>query len=132
MNRLKVACLCSIVQKTDRQAGERMMRSMEGHVAMPSKGGIHPTHRKVRNPGFALCIIYFKQSKEYLSSLSTDRGNGNEPDLRSNRHSGLTHPSRTGTLFCFSRLRSVRFKVKSVCGTQKFCTLYWITLTSDL
>jgi hypothetical protein len=78
-----------------------MMRVMEGHVAMPSQGGIHPTQRKVRNHGFALCIIYFKQSKESLCSLSIDRENGNEPDLRSNRHSGLKHPSRTGTLFVY-------------------------------
>jgi hypothetical protein len=95
-----------------------MMRAMERYVAMPSKGGILPTQRMVRNPGLPLCIIYFKQTKESLSSIATEREDGNEPDLRSNRrHSDLTHPSRTRTLFCLLRLRSDRFKFKFQCGT---------------
>jgi hypothetical protein len=80
MNRLKVACHCShrsftAVQgarqtdrQTDRQAGHRMMRAMEGNLPLPSQGGILPTQRMVQNPAFPLCIIYFKQSKESLSS----------------------------------------------------------------
>jgi hypothetical protein len=86
---------------------------------MPSKGAILPTQRMVRNPEFPLCIIYFKQSKESLSFLATERKDGNEPDLRSIQHSGLTHSSRTRTLFCLLRLRSERFEVKSHCGTQQ-------------
>jgi hypothetical protein len=114
-NRLQVACKCSPC--TDRQTDWRQRDARnERYVAMPSKSGILPTQRIVRNHRFPLCITYFKHLKESLSSLATEREDGNEPDLRSTRHSSLTHPSRNRT-FCLLRLRSERFKVRSHCGT---------------
>jgi hypothetical protein len=75
-----------------------MMRAMERYVAKPSKSGILPTQRII-SESWIPSLYYLLQSKESSSSLATEREDGNEPDLRSIRHSSLTHPSRTRTVF---------------------------------
>ena len=113
-------------RQTDRQAGDRMMRAIEGN--MPPKGGIIPTQRMIRNFEFPLRIIYVKQSEESLSSLVFSCGQGNRKGTRPTISLALRfNASITFRYFVLSIPFTERqIRGQTACETQNFCTLYRI------
>ena len=110
MNRLKVACHCSHRSFTAVQGARQTDRLVTEWCAQWKE--TCPCHPKVAffllkewfRTLHSLFVLFTSSNRKNLSPLlssATDRVHGNEQDLRSLRHSGSTHPSRTGTLFLF-------------------------------